>query len=221
MSESKGKSLSAKIAAISKELGAIAKSGKNKEQGYAFIEYAEVSGKMRDLFDKHGIAIYPEVESVLQSETVTSKYGKEGYHYILAMKFLVVNADDQNDKFERSWLGEAIDYGDKSINKAETSGVKYFYMRLFNISEKGDSDNDSDASSHDIAKSKVMKSPEADFAKIEADVAKINDMDSLAEYYKTIDMSKLSGGAANQINKIINNRKKEIVELEQALIEVA
>lgn len=66
-----------------------------------------------------------------------------------------------------------------------------------------------------------MKSPEADFAKIEEDVAKITDMDSLAEYYKTIDMSKLSGGAANQINKIINNRKKEIAELEQALIEVA
>lgn len=137
----KPKTLARKIADISAALGAIAKDGINKEQKYAFIEYAAVAGKLRTIQAEHGVAVFPHVEDYTMNE-VRSKFGAIGYHYVLKMKFKVVNADDMNDFIEQSWLGEATDYGDKGINKAETSATKYFYMRLYNISEKGEAEAD-------------------------------------------------------------------------------
>lgn len=208
------KSLTARIAAISKELGAIAKSGHNKEQGYDFIEYAQVSGKMRELFDKHGIAIYPHVEQIIQADTVESKYGKTGYHLIIQMRFLIINADDTSDQIERSWMGEATDYGDKAINKAETSGVKYFYMRLFNISEKGDKDNDPDGQDNSSkAKGEPAKTyPKGniDFQALRDECAIIDDVESLKELYERVKKDGISPAQEKYVNEIINKRKKEL-----------
>ena len=44
---------------------------------------------------------------------------------------------------------EAADFGDKATNKAVTAAVKYYLMRQFNISSKGD--EDADAASPEIA----------------------------------------------------------------------
>ena len=135
-------SLASKLAAIGNEIGIIAKSGRNSQQNYDFIEYAVVSGKLRNLFDKYKISIIPQVDDYEVSE-VQNKYGNVGYHYTLRMSFLIKDGDS-DEEVERKWLSEAIDYGDKSINKAETAGAKYFYMRLFNISEKGEKEADQD-----------------------------------------------------------------------------
>lgn len=138
------KSLAAKLAAIGKEIGAVDKSGKNAQQNYNYIEYGVVAGRIRELFDKYGVIIVPSVENVTQDE-ITNKYGGKGYHYILHMTFMLINGDDPDDREIASWLGEASDYGDKGVNKAETAGTKYFLMRLFNVSEKGDEDADKTA----------------------------------------------------------------------------
>lgn len=208
------KSLTARIAAISKELGAIAKSGHNKEQGYDFIEYAEVSGKMRELFEKHGVAIYPHVEQILRADDVQSKYGKVGYHLIIQMRFLIVNADDTTDQIERSWLGEATDYGDKAVNKAETSGVKYFYMRLFNISEKGDKDNDPDGQDNSpktkSEPAKTYQKGNIDFQALRDECAIIDDVESLKDLYERIKKDGISPAQEKYVNEIINKRKKEL-----------
>ena len=134
-------SLASKLAAIGKEIGAVDKSGKNAEQNYNYIEYGVVAGRIRELFDKYGVIIVPSVESIDQDE-ITNKYGRKGYHYIMHMTFMLINGDDPDDREIASWAGEASDYGDKGINKAETAGTKYFLMRLFNVSEKGEEDAD-------------------------------------------------------------------------------
>lgn len=203
------KSLAAKIATISKDLGAIAKAGHNAEQNYDFIEYAAVSGKMRELLDKHGVAIYPEGSEIVISDQVTSKYGKAGYHFVLKMQFKVVNADDREDYEIRTWFGEATDYGDKGINKAETSGTKYFYMRLFNISEKGDAANDPDGQDN-ASTAKPVKDTETDFTAIKETISAIDDVDSLKEYYQTLDITKKLPATQNRINGMISKRKKEL-----------
>lgn len=214
------RTLTARIAAISKELGVIAKSGHNSEQNYDFIEYAEVSGKMRDLFAKHGIAIYPHVENIIRCDEVQSKYGKIGYHYIIAMRFLIINADDQADKIERYWTGEATDYGDKGINKAETSGVKYFYMRLFNISEKGDADNDPDRQDNSSkAPKQAKKDTTTDFDAIQEAVNVIDDIESLNDYYKSLEVAKKLPATQNRINSIVKKRKLELEAQAQAVAE--
>ena len=142
MAESKTtNSLAAKLAAIGKRIGAVDKSGTNREQKYNFIEYGVVAGRIRELFDEYQVIIVPNVESY-QVDEIKSKYGSVGYHYTLNMKFKIINGEDPTDNFEATWMGESADYGDKGINKAETSGTKYFLMRLFNVSEKGEEEAD-------------------------------------------------------------------------------
>lgn len=142
VSEKKPMTLAQKLAKIGKEIGAVGKSGTNKEQKYTYIEYSVVAGKIRELFDTYSIIIVPKVKSY-QVDSVTSKYGSAGYHYVLNMEFNLVNGEDLSDYMTTTWLGESTDFGDKGINKAETSGTKYFLMRLFNISEKGEEEADS------------------------------------------------------------------------------
>lgn len=136
------KSLAAKIAQISGEIDKIAKSGTNKEQGYKYIEYALVAGKIRELCAKYNIAIIPQVDSYDVSEA-TSRTGSKGFHYLTQMSFLLVNGDAPDEREERRWTSEATDFGDKGMNKSITAGEKYFIMRLFHISEKDSEDADS------------------------------------------------------------------------------
>lgn len=138
-----------KLAAITGEIGVIKKGGTNKEQGYAFIEYAAVAGELRTLFAKYGVVIVPRMaQATKQQRTeVTSKYGAKGAYALIDFTFTVINADAPEDKFTVQWTGEAIDYGDKAANKAATGALKYYLMRQFNISEKGD---DPDAVSHEL-----------------------------------------------------------------------
>ncbi len=129
-----------KLAMITGDVGAIAKGGTNSEQKYAFIEYAAVAGELRGLFAKYNVLIVPYMQKTQhqQRTEVQTKYGNKGEHVLIDFTFVVINADDPTDKFSVSWTGEAIDYGDKATNKAATSALKYYLMRQFNISEKGD-----------------------------------------------------------------------------------
>lgn len=215
MSETK-KTLAARIAAISKDLGAIQKGGHNREQNYDFIEYAAVSGKIRELLDKHGVAIIPSVTSY-ERDDVKSARGATGYHYTLQMHFTAINAEDPQDKLEADWMGESTDWGDKGINKAETSGTKYFYMRLFNISEKGDADNDPDAASgasaeSTPAKSKTKSGLRIDFNSIRETCDAIDDEESLKKYYEELKNQNPTQAQLGAINKIINKRKAQLAE---------
>ena len=172
-------SLAAKLARIGKEIGAIKKDGRNTQQNYDYIEYGVVAGKIRELFDTYGIIIKPEVLDY-ECDEVENKYGNKGYHYVLKMHFTLINADDKEDIQKANWLGEAIDYGDKGINKAETSGVKYFLMRLFNVSEKGEKEADA-ASPEPI----VRKQPQQTHYQGHADGRL--DFDSLKSWLEKID----------------------------------
>ena len=179
MKETEPKTLAAKLAAIGKEIGAVDKSGHNVQQKYAYIKYSVVAGKIRELFDKYRVIIIPSVESVQQDE-VTNKFGSTGYHYVLTMSFLLVNGDDPQDREIASWSGESIDYGDKGINKAETAGTKYFLMRLFNVSEKGDEDNDK-TTPDEMVKSRPRAVNQLKARQIKAAQERLREAQTLAE----------------------------------------
>lgn len=132
-----------KLSAIMGDIGVVEKGGKNTEQNYAFIEYAAVAGKLRALFSEYGVLIVPRMPKASEHvrEEITTKYGSKGVAILIDFTFEIINADKPDDKFEVTWTGEAADYGDKGTNKAATSALKYYLMRQFNISEKGE-DND-------------------------------------------------------------------------------
>jgi hypothetical protein len=129
-----------KLVRITGEVGAIKKGGTNREQGYGFIEYAAVAGELRGLFAKYGVLIVPRMQQAHKQHRldVTSKTGARGVYALVDFAFTVINTDKPDDKFTVTWTGEALDYGDKATNKAATSALKYYLMRQFNISEKGD-----------------------------------------------------------------------------------
>lgn len=176
-------SLASKLAAIGKEIGAVDKSGKNQQQNYNYIEYGVVAGRIRELFDKYHVIIIPSVDSV-STDQIENKYGNKGYHFVLTMTFELINGDDKEDREVASWTGEASDFGDKGINKAETAGTKYFLMRLFNISEKGD---DNDANSVEMTSSRAKRrfnDSEISIAKLKLGTCK--DIDELKNTYKSL-----------------------------------
>lgn len=205
-------SLAAKLAKIGKEIGALEKSGHNDLQRYDYIEYGVVAGRIRELLDKYGVAIIPEVVDYERDEVTNSKGGK-GYHYVLNMHFTIVNADDHEDTQEANWLGEGIDYGDKGVNKAETAGVKYFLMRLFNVSEKGEKDADADSPEVEgttpIAKGLKNQTYTRglNFKLVRDRLAGINDLETLRSYWQEL---KLTENQARILEKDFTKRKTEI-----------
>lgn len=199
------KTLASKLAAIGKEIGAVDKSGKNQQQNYNYIEYGVVAGRIRELFDKYHIIIVPNVDNV-STDQIENKYGNKGYHFVLTMTFTLINGDDKEDREVASWAGEASDFGDKGINKAETAGTKYFLMRLFNISEKGD---DNDANSVEISSTRARsRFSDSEIATAKLKLGACLDMESLKETYKSLgEISKDS-----EIIKYTNEIKKQIGE---------
>lgn len=199
------KTLASKLAAIGKEIGAVDKSGKNQQQNYNYIEYGVVAGRIRELFDKYHIIIVPNVDNV-STDQIENKYGNKGYHFVLTMTFTLINGDDKEDREVASWAGEASDFGDKGINKAETAGTKYFLMRLFNISEKGD---DNDANSVEISSTRARsRFNDSEIATAKLKLGACLDMESLKETYKSLgEISKDS-----EIIKYTNEIKKQIGE---------
>lgn len=142
MAETQQLNLYQKLAKITGEIGVIAKDGNNQQQKYKYIEYETIAGKFRELFSKYGVVLIPSMVDQERSAITTSR-GSSGVSTVCHFEFTVVNADKPDDRFVVKWQGEAADYGDKATNKAATAAVKYYLMRQFNISSKGDEDPDS------------------------------------------------------------------------------
>lgn len=209
MAETEKLSLATKLALIGKELGATAKAGKNAEQGYKFIEYAAVSGKMRDLLANHHIVVVPAVVDY-EKDTVSTARGTTGFHYVVQMRFTAINGDDPDDRIEATWLGESTDYGDKGINKAETSGTKYFYMRLLNISEKSDEDADKTTPEEAVSANTSRSKSRLDFDTVRMQVNAIDDLKSLTEFYRGLPLGTLNEKQKAVIDRIFGDRRKEL-----------
>lgn len=185
MSENKQKqTLASKLAKIGYEIGKIDKSGINREQKYNYIEYSVVAGRIRELLDKYHVIIVPSVQEV-HTDEVQSKYGNKGYHYVVTMQFNIFDGED-DEGFSATWRGEATDFGDKGINKAITSGTKYFLMRLFNISEKGDEDNDSTTPEQITSINPLPKFTQAQIAGAKIKLGTTTSLEQLREVYRTL-----------------------------------
>lgn len=194
--EKKPLTLAAKLARIGKEIGAVDKSGVNQIQRYKYIEYSVVAGRIRELFDIYRVIIVPSVMDYKADEVSNSK-GGNGYHYLLTMNFCLINGDDPEDNFNATWVGEATDYGDKGINKAETSGTKYFLMRLFNVSEKNE--EEADSKSPEVAAVRRPSAPakaehKPDLEEVIKKVAVIETEDELNKYWFSLKLSEKHAG---------------------------
>jgi len=138
-----------KIAAVTADLSriGIAKDSKNAQQGYQFRGIDQVYGALSPLLSKHGLCILPRVQNrqVLERQT---KSGGALFYTTLIVEFDFVAAED-GSKHTVITVGEAMDSGDKSSNKAMSAAYKYAAFQTF--CSPTEADNDADATTHEVA----------------------------------------------------------------------
>jgi hypothetical protein len=140
------KKIYAAMAAIQRDLDAIAKNSRNTQQGFHFRGIDAVYNEMHEHFAKHGVFCLPEVIEERSEERQTQKGGTLIYR-ILKIRYTFM-ADDG------SWvscvvIGEGMDSGDKASNKAMSIAHKYALFQIFTIPTEDMIDPD--AESHNVA----------------------------------------------------------------------
>lgn len=137
----------AAISAVQKDL---AEKGIGKNQTNAFDKYQfrgidDVYNALGPVLARHGLVIFPKV---LKRELIerTSQKGGVMIHAILDIEYTFAGPDGSSVSVPV--IGEALDRGDKSINKAFSAAYKLAVFQTFCIPVQG---ADSESESHTIA----------------------------------------------------------------------
>lgn len=135
----------AAISAVQKELAerGIAKTQENTFDRYRFRGIDDVYNALGPVLARHGLVIYPEVTKRETIERSTQK-GGISLHVILDVTYHV--AGPEGDSICVPVIGEAMDRGDKAINKAFSAAYKLACFQMFCIPVEGenrDSEQDS------------------------------------------------------------------------------
>jgi ERF superfamily len=118
----------------------IAKDKRNVQQGYQFRGIDDVYGALSPLLAKHQLCILPRVVEREVTERPT-KSGSVLFYTSLKVAFDFVSALDGSTHAIVT-VGEAMDSGDKSSNKALSAAYKYACLQAFCIPVEGDTDAD-------------------------------------------------------------------------------
>jgi hypothetical protein len=124
----------------------IAKDRKNTMQGYQFRGIDDVYAAISPLLAQHRLCILPRVVDRSVTEHQTAKGGTL-FYTVVKVEYDFVHAED-GSKHTVTMIGEAMDSGDKSSNKAQSAAYKYACFQAFCIPTEGD--NDADATTHEV-----------------------------------------------------------------------
>lgn len=135
------------LSAVQSELAArgIAKGDTNTFDNYKFRGIDAVLNALAPILAKHGVVLVPSVE---ESEIRTIKTGNDKAMNHCKVKMSFTFYDSEGDSITHTFHGEAMDRGDKSLNKAATAAYKYFLFQAFTIPVEGTPDADSE--SHEV-----------------------------------------------------------------------
>jgi hypothetical protein len=135
------------IAAIMAEVGAIGKNKTNQQQGYAFRAIDDVVAELQPLLAKHQLVMIPSVLEASR-ERVETRSGAAMFSTWLKVKHTFLAPDGSS--VEAVTMGEAMDAGDKSTNKAMSAALKYALTETFLIPTH-ESDRDTEEHSPELA----------------------------------------------------------------------
>lgn len=138
----------AAIAAVMSDMAreGISKDSTNEQQRYRFRGIDSVYNALAPKLAAHGLCILPRVVTKEVNERET-KNGGTLFYTRLTVEFDLVSVKD-GSKHTISTVGEAMDSGDKSSNKAMSAAYKYAAFMAFCIPTEGD--NDADATTHEV-----------------------------------------------------------------------
>lgn len=148
MAEKTAKNIYQRMAAITAELGIVAKDltvSTGKNGSYKGVSERVVLDAVKPLEEKHGVYSYPHTRVPLASEWLEQEgqYGKKLVNFMrLETLYRFVNVDDPTDYVEMIAYGDGIDSGDKATGKAMTYSDKYALMKAYKISTGDDPDQE-------------------------------------------------------------------------------
>lgn len=130
------------IPKIMDEVGPIAKSRRNTQQGYSFRGIDETYLALQDVLARHGVFTAPEVIDDRTEDRTTAK-GSALIYRVLKLRYRFYAHD--GSFFDTVVIGEGMDSGDKASNKAMSVAHKYALLQVFAIptEELKDPENDS------------------------------------------------------------------------------
>lgn len=135
-----------KISDVMKEVESISKDSTNQAQGFKYRSIDSVYNVLNPILAKHGVFTVPNVLKVTREER-QSKSGSVLNYTILEVMFAFFAEDGSN--VCAKVVGEGMDSGDKSSNKAMSVAHKYAYLQVFSIPTEDE--KDPDAQSWDAA----------------------------------------------------------------------
>lgn len=127
-----------------KLIGAIAKDSENTTQRFKFRGIDEVYNELHPILAECGIVIIPEVVSY----DITERPTKNGAALYTRATIRHHFTAEDGSSVSTTVVGEAMDSGDKGMNKAMSIALKYALFQLFTIPTR--EDKDPDASSHEL-----------------------------------------------------------------------
>ena len=135
----------AAIAGVINDIGVVSKDKVNKQQGFKYRSVDDVYSVLNPALAKNKVFILPEILDEVR-EIGTSRSGGRVTSVILKMKYTVYAED--GSRIETVLKGEAMDTGDKAINKAMAIAYKYLCFQLFCIPVEDMADPDAEV--HDM-----------------------------------------------------------------------
>ena len=128
-------------------VGAISKDRKNAAQGYQFRGIDDMYNALNKHLSEEKVFFTSKILSTSREERETKSGGVLTYS-IITMKFTAYAEDGSN--VSSTTVGEAMDSGDKSMNKAMSTAYKYALMQIFCIPTEDE--KDTETQSHEIVK---------------------------------------------------------------------
>lgn len=119
-----------RLAAIMKETRAIGKSEKNQQQGFLFRGIDNVMNELHDIFARNEVFILPHVETFTAENRPTKSGGMQTFTRA-TVRFTYMTTDGSS--VETVNVGEAMDSGDKGMNKAMSIALKYSLLQMLLI----------------------------------------------------------------------------------------
>lgn len=165
-------------------VGAISKGNTNQQQGFKFRGVDDVYNRLHPILAKCGIVIVPEVVSY----EVTERQARNGV--LLYTRATIRHHFTTSDGSSVTTLvvGEAMDSGDKGMNKAMSIALKYALFQLFTIPT--DEDKDPDATTHELVPQAPQAPTSPDYQnKVEGainELAKASSLDELANIFRSL-----------------------------------
>ncbi|WP_277640040.1 ERF family protein [Bacteroides graminisolvens] len=130
-----------KIANILKETKAISKTEKNQQQGFKFRGIDNVMNELHEMFSKNEVFILQEVQAFTTENRITKNGGTNTFTRA-TIKFKYTTTD--GSFVETTNVGEAMDSGDKGMNKAMSIALKYSLLQMFLIPTEEQKDPDAE-----------------------------------------------------------------------------